>query len=580
MPESFDSINDLSTTGGDTPQRKLGKYLLLRPLGRGGMGEVWLARDTLADIEVALKMLPPELRHSEEAQDQIRTSYQRVHRLGHPHICAVKDLVTDRGTGFFLVMDFFEGITLSQYRSEHVAKHGRMTVAEVVRLLTPVAQALDYAHSVGLAHRDIKPGNILVSPDGQKVRVIDFQLASDIRASVSRLPNAPVNTSGTYPYMAPEQFLGQRASAQTDLYALAMVAYELLDGQLPYEAHSWDQWKSIVTDERSVLPTIDDIPPEAQLALEAGLSREKSRRTGTCSQWVQSLTAAPADSRLSLRERASSQEKDSSSGKVTSHEPERSFAERKATVAQLGDTKDITLPAGVPHKLIWCPPGTFLMGTPGERAVDVTLTNGFWLGQTVVTQAMWTAVMETTPWVEHGDKSFYKVGANYPAVYINHIDATAFCDELSKIERKAGRLLSGWKYALPTEAQWEYACRAGTPTTYSYGDDEGRLGQHAWFDKNAWDIGEKYAHAVGAKKPNPWGLFDMHGNVWEWCADWYGDKLAGGTNPGGPSTGSSRVDRGGGWGDSSGFCRSAYRCGDDPSCRDYCLGFRLCLSSD
>lgn len=280
-----DPLDNVSTAGADTPQRKLGKYLLQRLLGRGGMGEVWLARDTLADIEVALKMLPPELRHSEEAQDQIRSSYQRVHRLGHPHICAVKDLVTDPGTGYFLVMDYFEGVTLSKYR----AKQGGMTVAEVVRLLTPVAQALDYAHSLKLAHRDIKPGNILVSEDGQQVRVIDFQLASDIRASVSRLPNAPVNTSGTYPYMAPEQFLGQRASAQTDLYALAMVAYELLDGQLPYEADSWDQWKSIVTDERSVLPTINDIPPEAQLALEAGLSRDKFRWAGTCSQWVQSL---------------------------------------------------------------------------------------------------------------------------------------------------------------------------------------------------------------------------------------------------------------------------------------------------
>ena len=257
------------------------------------------------------------------------------------------------------------------------------------------------------------------------------------------------------------------------------------------------------------------------------------------------------------------------------------------------DTKEITLPGGVKHKLIWCPPGTFTMGTPGatddERPVQVTLTNGFRLGETVITQAMWTAVMGTAskPW---SGKEYVKEGPNFPATYISHgansngtiepDSATAFCKKLTEIERKSGRLPSGWRYALPTEAQWEYACRAGTKTAYSFGDDDERLGQYAWFTVNAWHIGEKYAHVVGTKKPNPWGLYDMHGNVWEWCSNWCGDKLAGGTNPGGPSSGSDRVDRGGGWSYSAGFCRSAFRGGDDPSRRYYDLGFRLCLSSD
>ena len=209
-----------------------------------------------------------------------------------------------------------------------------------------------------------------------------------------------------------------------------------------------------------------------------------------------------------------------------------------------------------------------------EKQVRVELTKGFWMQETVVTQAMWSAVMETKPWIEHGDKDYYKVGPSYPTVYVNHLDATAFCNELTKTERAAGRLPLGAKYALPTEAQWEYACRAGTKTAYSYGDDDGRLGQHAWFDKNAWDIGEKYAHEVGKKKSNPWGVFDMHGNVWEWCQDLYEKQLPGGRDPV-ASSGSSRVLRGGSWRSNAVGARCSSRSDRDPSYRDYYIGFRV-----
>ncbi len=265
--------------------------------------------------------------------------------------------------------------------------------------------------------------------------------------------------------------------------------------------------------------------------------------------------------------------------------PESEAAPRVvAPIPPLGDTHEITLPGGVMLNMLWCPPGTFLMGSPtseaghciDEKQVSVTLTKGFWLGQTVVTQAMWTAVMEERPWLEHGDKSYYKVGSDYPAVYVDHTDATAFCDELTKIEREANRLPTGWMYALPTEAQWEYACRAGTTTAYSFSDDVGRLGQYAWFNKNAWEIGEQYAHTVATKKVNPWGFYDLHGNVWEWCRDGYEAKLPGGRDPFvSPAGAANQVRRGG-----SGFlesvrCRSAHRYELLPKSRYYDLGFRL-----
>jgi len=172
-----------------------------------------------------------------------------------------------------------------------------------------------------------------------------------------------------------------------------------------------------------------------------------------------------------------------------------------------------------------------------------------------------------------------------PEVGLEPDSAMEFCLRLTERERAAGRLPGGWEYTLPTSAQWEYACRAGTKTVYSFGDDVNRLSEFAWWGSVCawWEGGvvkvgsarnEPYAHLVGTKKPNPWNLYDMHGNLWEWCLDDYVYKLPDGRDsPKGP-----RVVRGGGWYDTQGACRSAYRSGESPSDRGWHIGFRLVLS--
>ncbi|MFM7926023.1 MAG: formylglycine-generating enzyme family protein, partial [Planctomycetaceae bacterium] len=139
--------------------------------------------------------------------------------------------------------------------------------------------------------------------------------------------------------------------------------------------------------------------------------------------------------------------------------------------------------------------------------------------------------------------------------------------------------MEGKVYRLPTEAEWEYACRGGTKTAFSFGDDEAELGKYAWFEGNVWGIGEKYAHRVAQKLPNPYGLFDMHGNVWEWCSDWFGHYPSTPlTDPRGPDAGSFRVLRGGSWVDEPSFVRCAYRSSLIPEYRDDGFyGFRLVL---
>jgi formylglycine-generating enzyme required for sulfatase activity len=259
---------------------------------------------------------------------------------------------------------------------------------------------------------------------------------------------------------------------------------------------------------------------------------------------------------------------------------------KPATSAMLGkEAGQVRDDNGLRIKLIWCPPGKFMMGSPksevgradNEDPVEVTLTDGFWLGQTEVTQGQFETVTGTAPWK---GKQFAKEGADYVATFVTWEGAMQFCNKLTEQEQKVGRLPGGWEYTLPTEAQWEYGCRAGTTTSYSFGNDATRLGDYAWWGFHDGAKAEPHGHRVGQKKPNPWGLHDMHGNVFEWCRDVYGEKLPGGKDPLATAQGleRQRVVRGGAWGSIVGSCRSAARAGSPSSRLIPHFGFRVALS--
>jgi formylglycine-generating enzyme required for sulfatase activity len=197
----------------------------------------------------------------------------------------------------------------------------------------------------------------------------------------------------------------------------------------------------------------------------------------------------------------------------------------------------------------------------------VTISKDYYLGVYEVTQEQYQRINGTNP-------SKFK-GANYPVEKVSYVDAIAFCKKLSELpeEKAAGRV-----YRLPTEAEWEYACRAGSTTRFAFGDSESQLGAYCWFKENS----NQTTHPVGEKLSNAWGLYDMHDNVWEWCSDWYGNyRTSAVTDPVGPKRTTDHVIRGGGLGNNAGGCRSAYRFKSHASERNfvYETGFRVALSS-
>ncbi len=242
--------------------------------------------------------------------------------------------------------------------------------------------------------------------------------------------------------------------------------------------------------------------------------------------------------------------------------------------------KDLTLDlgGGVTMKLVRIAAGKFTMGSPASQKGrdsdegpqrQVTIRRAFYMGITEVTQEQWKAVMGTEPWK---GKEHSKDGASHAASYVTWHEAAEFCRRLSRLTGKTVRL--------PTEAEWEYACRAGSTTRFYYGDDDdySKLGEYAWYDKNAWYVPEKWAHPVGRKKANDWGLYDMHGNVWEWCSDWYDSAYyehAKNRDPQGPDSGSHRVLRGGSCFGVGPLCHSANRRRGRPGQGWYPSGLRV-----
>ncbi|MGD0090549.1 MAG: bifunctional serine/threonine-protein kinase/formylglycine-generating enzyme family protein [Planctomycetota bacterium] len=560
----------------------LGGIPLVAKLGQGAMGAVYYGVHPRLEVEVAVKVLPFHLaaQHPELIQRFFREA-KNAAKIKSPHLVTVLD-VDEEQSIHFLVMEYVAGKSARECLAE-VKETGRpgLEEGEALSICAAAAAGLAAAHGKGIIHRDIKPDNILVpfceppvARAGEAQRAgLNFAAAKLTDLGIARneehghsLTLAHVSL-GTPGYMAPEQAEDAKEAAKpADVFAMGATLYALLAGAAPFQGSTL--LKVLRRTAEQPHTPIWEVRPEVSLAtaqlLDRCLAKKPGERYADGTALREALASCQAKLLASGAPAAPPPQSPGQPAPAFSFAP-TVFAAAKSVPKLPGQKLALDLSRGVKLELVLVPAGAFLMGSPEtekDRGLDeiqhqVALSKPFYMGKYAVTQEQYEAVMGHNP-------SFFK-GPKHPVERVPWNDAQQFCIKASAV--------TGKTILLPSEAQWEYACRAGTATRFNTGGQDSALEQAAWFDRNA----DRRTHPVGQQEPNAWGLFDMHGNVWEWMQDFYSEKYYAESppvDPRGPAEGRARVLRGGSWDCAPDRCRSARRGSGFPGIRANNRGFR------
>ena len=290
MKQSSDSHSSTSTAASLRPQQDIGNYRLETPLDGGGMGELWKAWCPNRASNVVLKFLPTAAHGSRLENSRVIAAFREANALKHPHICIPQEFGDDPTYGAYHVMRYIEGVTLLEYSRQLRQRQHSVSLADVVRVLKPIAEALDYVHRQDLIHGDVKPPNIIVT-GAEGSQLIDFGLVTRIGQGSAESSADSKVVCGTPGYMSPEQWAGQPRDGASDQYSLAVVAYELLSGLLPFEAANDMELAKLV---QSVLPApVSGQPLYVNQALQRALSKRPADRFAGCESFIAAL-ANPA----------------------------------------------------------------------------------------------------------------------------------------------------------------------------------------------------------------------------------------------------------------------------------------------
>lgn len=667
-PADFDPVRLLRPPERDDELGRLGPYRVLKLLGQGGMGAVFVAEDPHLERIVALKVMLPHLAKRDSARERFLREARAAAQIEHDHIVTIYQVGEDAGVPF-VAMQLLKGSSLEEALQHPESRNSATGVSldDALRIVREIAVGLSAAHERGLVHRDVKPANIWLESGNGRVKILDFGLAeiADRETGLTR-PDAIV---GTAAYMAPEQARGDAVDARADLFSLGCVMYRLCTGREPWQAR--DPAETIIaasttepTPIRELNPNVSEHverlvmsllakepanrPQSAAAVAEAIAEIEKERAAGR-GTFAAALPAARRRRRIAvgiglagvaaviaavvyvqtgsgtlrietfdddvrvlveqggkvvevldrehdggvrlhvgqydlrLDKPSANARLDKSRVEITRGETVVAKIERvpPPTAAPTGDPRSIVNSIGM--RLAPIPAGKFLMGSPptevgrvdDEEQHEVAITKPFYMQTTCVTVGQFRNFVDDAGYKPEGGDAWMPTVAQsdtYPVGNVSWNDAVAFCKWLSKKEQRT--------YRLPTEAEWEYACRAGSTTAYFFGETSDKLGHYAWF---AGNNAARAPYPVGLLQPNPWGLYDMYGNQWQWVADWYAADYYGHSpkeDPTGPETGEFRVMRGTSHPMPPNFSRSAFRHGThEPSWAKPHVGFRVVLQA-
>lgn len=557
-----------------------GEYRLTGRLRVRGNTTLYLASHPTMSACVIVKVFDRVWEPTLEACERFERESEALSRIDHPRIVRFIDGQLSAQHAF-LVMEKIDGCDLA----ELVEQHGPLSCQTVRRIGFQIAEALTAVEQAGLVHRDVKPSNVMLTRSGD-VKLIDFGIAKRTRTSDTTLTRQD-QILGTIDFMAPEQVLDASvADIRSDLYGLGCTLFFLLTGRKPFELEQGGNTiRTAIAQVSTPLPSLSKMRPEIEPDLidlvENLCEKDPQQRISSPSDVSARLTGdddqfdiVASDVLTSIVNVANTRTielitpevvdlaKDPDGGGSLTRSTTvfwfTSFLMLTITTAAVWyyRSKDQVITNSIGMKLIRVPAGEFTMGSLAsaedlrkrfpwhkddfkqtQPPHTVKISKPFFVGQTEVTQGQWLAVMgDQDRWIGLERKDV-AIGKDYPASSVSWHDANEFCRRLSEIENR--------RYRLPTEAEWEYFAKAGTQTIHSYGD--------AFEPKYGWtqettETTDFRAREVALQLPNPWGLYDTYGNVFEWCSDWYDQdyyQTSTGVDPAGKTTGTERVLRGG-----------------------------------
>lgn len=565
-------------------------------IGCGGFGVVWRAHDKKMQRDVAVK----RLRSDKFSQEKSRQRFDLEGRIqGDPAMPAGVVHVYQRGDdqyGPYLVMEWVDGGSLEDW---HKRFKGRGPWQECVRLCQEIAETMHKVHGLRYVHRDLKPDNVLLSNEG-RTRVCDFGLARRLGTPAPGDPRTQQFAGmGTFGFAAPEQYLDfKHAGPKADQWSLAAILHKLLTNECPDIGHSSRSVACCdsVMRERGIPDHIrkavcralaydpqDRFDSMADFCTAIGGSRSSRGRILAVAVAIVALLAIILALVSNWSEPAS---KSGVSAESKAAETVLTVPNTTATVSgsnlsilpERASPVDSVIPAS---DLVTVLPGTFVMGQDGANAYSpkhsVEISRALQVNRFEITQEQWFRVMGTRPWLAAGGRD----DSRLPATGVTWRDAMEFCERLTQLEN------SGRQYRLPTEAEWEYFSRGGSSSAWSCPEDQ--LAQHAWCAGSVGSADAPGPRPVGTRQPNPLGLHDVHGNVFEWCLDWFDPDYylrSPAADPSGPleppapadtETLAERVCRGGSWARNDMTCSSGFRfsASDEDSRSSLEFGFRV-----